>query len=35
MWLKRDTASTDRGVGDLVYELYGIKGEEQKIVEGG
>ncbi len=31
---EREIASTDREFDDLVYELYGITGEERKIIEG-
>jgi hypothetical protein len=34
-WLERDIASTDREIDELVYVLYGITDEEQKIIEGG
>ncbi len=32
--LERDIAATDAEIDDLVYELYGITGEERKIIEG-
>lgn len=32
--LKREVESTDKQIDDLVYELYGLTGEEIKIVEG-
>ncbi len=31
----REIATTDEEIDDLVYKLYGIAHEEQKIVEGG
>jgi hypothetical protein len=31
--LERETASTDRVIDELVYELYGIKENERKIIE--
>jgi hypothetical protein len=30
----REIAATDAEIDDLVYELYGITGEERSIVEG-
>jgi hypothetical protein len=32
--LQRQIDSTDRRIDELVYELYGLTGEEIKIVEG-
>ncbi len=32
--LERDITSTDQEIDELVYELYGITGEERKIIEG-
>ncbi|MDP3642596.1 MAG: hypothetical protein Q8S54_05320 [Bacteroidota bacterium] len=32
--LKIDTSAPDQEIGRLVYELYGLTGEEIKIVEG-
>jgi hypothetical protein len=32
--LKRDIASTDAQIEDLVYKLYGLTNEERKIIEG-
>lgn len=32
--LEREIASTDAKIDELVYELYGITGEERKIIEG-
>ena len=31
--LEREIASTDQEIDELVYELYGITDEEQRIVE--
>jgi hypothetical protein len=33
--IEREIASTDTKIDELVYELYGITDEEQKIIEGG
>jgi hypothetical protein len=33
--LEREIASTDREIDELVYELYGIAGDERRVVEGG
>ena len=32
--IKRQIAAADKEIDDLVYELYGLTEEEQKIVEG-
>jgi hypothetical protein len=32
--IRRQIASTDKEIDELVYELYGLTEEEQKIVEG-
>jgi uncharacterized protein (UPF0335 family) len=32
--VEREIAATDGEIDDLVYELYGITGEERKIIEG-
>jgi len=32
--LERESASADREIDDLVYELFGITDEERKIIEG-
>jgi hypothetical protein len=32
--LKREIASTDADIDELVYELYGITEDERKIIEG-
>lgn len=32
--LQREIESTDRSIDRLVYELYGLTGEEIRIVEG-
>jgi hypothetical protein len=32
--LERDITVTDAEIDNLVYELYGITGEERKIIEG-
>ena len=32
--MKREIASTDAEIDELVYELYGITDEERKIIEG-
>jgi len=32
--IQREIESTDRAIDALVYELYGLTGEEIKIVEG-
>ncbi len=31
--VEREIAATDREIDELVYELYGITGEERKIIE--
>ena len=31
--LEREVTSTDREIDELVYELYGVTGEERKIIE--
>ena len=33
--IDREIGSTDQEIDDLVYELYGMKDEERKIIEGG
>ena len=33
--LKREIDQTDKQIDKLVYDLYGLTEEEQKIVEGG
>jgi hypothetical protein len=33
--LERQIAATDRRIDRLVYELYGLTGEEIRIIEGG
>ena len=32
--VKREIESTDRAIGRLVYELYGLSEDEVKVVEG-
>jgi type II restriction/modification system DNA methylase subunit YeeA len=32
--VEREIAATDRAIDELVYELYGITDEEQKIIAG-
>ncbi len=33
--IERQIAATDKQIDQLVYELYGLTGEEIRIVEGG
>ncbi len=35
MMIALGTLATDAEIDNLVYELYGITGEERKIIEGG
>ncbi|GAI02162.1 unnamed protein product [marine sediment metagenome] len=33
--IQRQIEKTDREIDDLVFKLYGITGEERKVIEGG